>query len=87
MKLLLCTNCTDIFSLDLYEKTCSCGLVKGKYINGQLAEYSGKSAFALGFANNSFINALINQPEQGMGREFTAFVIPKSCPTFIKITN
>lgn len=39
----------------------------------------------LGIANSSFIDALKNQPEEGMGKRFEAFVIPKQCPTLRKI--
>lgn len=85
MKLLLCKNCTDVFSLSpLTEKTCSCGKTKGKYINKLQAEYSGEYAIPIGFTNNSLIEAISNQPIQGNGYEFIAFVIPKICKTFIK---
>ncbi|KGR83649.1 hypothetical protein [Lysinibacillus boronitolerans] len=84
MKLLMCLECNDIFNLDLSEKICSCGRSKGKYINQQLAEYTGKSAVPLGFSNPSFIQAIKDQPNEGMGKEFTAFVIPKNCETFFR---
>ena len=84
MKLLMCLECNDIFNLDLSEKSCSCGRSKGKYINQQLAKYTGKSAVPLGFSNSSFIQAIKDQPKEGMGKEFTAFVIPKNCETFLE---
>lgn len=84
MKLLMCLECNDIFNLDLSEKSCSCGRSKGKYINQQLADYTGKSAVPLGFSNPSFIQAIKDQPNEGMGKEFTAFVIPKNCETFFR---
>ncbi|MCM3031514.1 hypothetical protein [Niallia sp. MER 6] len=84
MKLLMCLECNDIFNLDLSEKSCSCGRSKGKYINQQLAEYTGKSAVPLGFSNPSFIQAIKDQPNEGIGKEFTAFVIPKNCETFFR---
>ena len=48
------------------------------------ASYSGPGV-PLGFANGSFTEALADQPQTGWGREFTAFVIEKDCPTFVHI--
>lgn len=84
MKLLLCLECNDIFNLDMSEKSCSCGRSKGKYINHQIAEYTGEFALPLGFSNPSLIQAIKDQPIEGLGKEFTAFVIPKNCKTFLK---
>ncbi|PYF05637.1 hypothetical protein BJ095_11746 [Ureibacillus chungkukjangi] len=84
MKLLMCLECNDIFNLDMSEKSCRCGRSKGKYINHQLAEYTGKSAVPLGFSNPSIIQAIKDQPNEGMGKEFTAFIIPKNCETFFR---
>lgn len=83
VKLLLCLKCSHIFNLDYNERMCDCGSTKGKYINQQEAIYSGKHSIPLGVANDSLINAIKNQPQEGMGEEFSAFVIPKICPTFI----
>lgn len=84
MKLLMCLHCHDIFNLNLDEKTCRCGKTKGKYIDELHAEYSGEHAIPLGFTNTSLIKAIQNQPEDGLGETFTAFVIPKKCATFVK---
>lgn len=84
MKLLMCLNCNDVFSLDMYEKSCRCGRSKGKYINQQLAEYTGEFTMPLGFSNSSLIKAIKDQPNEGLGKEFTAFVVPKKCETFFK---
>ncbi len=84
MKLLMCLECNDIFNLDFYEKSCSCGRSKGKYINQQLAEYTGEFSLPIGFSNASLIQAIKDQPIEGLGKEFTAFVIPKNCKTFFK---
>jgi hypothetical protein len=80
MKLLFCLICRDIFNLSSAHKACQCGRVEGMYINDVDAVYSG--GVPLGIANTSFIDAVIKQPENGLGKEFTAFVIPKDCPTF-----
>lgn len=62
-------------------KTCSCTKSWGKYLADKLhAEYGGP-CLPLGFANGSFVTALRNQPEKDWGKEFTAFVIQKECPT------
>lgn len=47
------------------------------------AEFKGP-AIPLGFHNTYFFNALKNQPKKDWGKEFTAFVIEKNCPTFKK---
>jgi len=84
MKLLLCLKCNDIFNLDYHEKSCTCGDTKGKYNDKVNAEYSGKHAVPLGFDNLSIAHAINRQPKSGWGSRFTAFVIPKKCPTFTK---
>jgi hypothetical protein len=83
MKLLLCKNCYDIFNLDFSEKTCQCGFTRGMYLNQRLAEYYGNYAVPIGITNDSLINAIKNQPNEGMGEIFKAFVIPVNCFTFI----
>jgi hypothetical protein len=81
MKLIICRKCQDIFKLDYKPRTCKCGQSKGKYLqDGINAQYSGP-AVPIGFANSSLANAVNNQPEDGMGKEFIAFVIPKHCET------
>lgn len=85
MKLLYCKSCGDIFSLGYREKSCSCGNTKGKYFeDGLHAVYSGDQSIPLGISNPSFHDALHNQPEEGMGKNFEAFIIPKECKTFVK---
>ena len=84
MKLLYCGNCGDVFNLTEDERTCTCGRTRGMYIDSVSAWYAGDLAVPLGFANTSFENALINQPDEdkGKGECFEAFVIPKHCATF-----
>jgi hypothetical protein len=87
MKLLYCRvlTCGDIVRLSCTERTCTCGRTKGRYLSdGIHAVYSGDYAVPLGIANESLEAAIAAQPEQGEGKEFTAFVIPKDCPTFHK---
>lgn len=84
MKLLLCLHCNDIFNLDYHIKACTCDKTKGKYIDIRNAIYIGDKAVPLGFDNYNLAHAITCQPERGLGERFTAFVIPKNCPTFIK---
>ena len=81
MKLLFCNSCRDIVKLHRTTRTCHCGESGGHYKqDGLNAIYYGP-AIPLGFANSSFTEACDTQPEFGMGTAFTAFVIPKVCPT------
>lgn len=80
MKLIYCPDCNDVRALSKEPVSCRCGHACGVYINVIDAEISG-TAISLGFGNSSFSHALINQPEDGAGKEFLAFVIPKSCKT------
>lgn len=86
MKLLLCKNCGDVFSISTQkEKTCSCGKTTGMYTDNLNAWYTGDFAVPIGFANTDFNFALRVQPQSGIGQTFTAFIIPKVCETFKKV--
>jgi len=86
MKLILCKNCQDIVRLIKEERFCRCGKCSGKYTDDLNAWYKGgEFVVPLGFANSSLISALRNQPKEGWGENFTAFVIPEICDTFKKI--
>lgn len=85
MKLIYCPHCHDVRKLGYTLTTCECGRSFGKYDkDGLNAMYSGE-AVPIGFANQSFIGAFLDQPESGQGRHFEAFVIPKECPTFTQV--
>lgn len=82
MKLVLCIKCEGIFILKRDLRQCHCGKSQGRYLEDNLtAEVSGEHAVPLAFSNDSFIEALRNRPESGMGSNFRAWVIPKQCPT------
>ena len=84
MKLLFCTECSDVFNLSLdKEKSCSCGKTKGKYVDNLNAEYSG-DGIPLGFRNGEFTRSLLDHHQYGEGNNFTAFAIRNDCKTFIK---
>lgn len=86
MKLVLCKSCQDVIRLIQSEvRTCKCGNAGGKYLNELDAVYFGEFAIPLGFQNSSVVQAIRSQPENGLGVEFTAFVIPKECPTFKRV--
>lgn len=59
MKLLHCTACLDVFSLDYQRKSCQCGRVYGEYQrDGVHAVYGGETAVPLGIANTSLHDAM-----------------------------
>lgn len=85
MKLLFCLKCDDVFKLGYSRKVCDCGATSGYYeADGIHAKYDGDHAVPLGFQNASLVRALKNQPANGMGERFEAFVIPAECETFVR---
>lgn len=82
MKLIYCKNCQDVVRLIEKERFCECGKCSGKYTDELNAWYKGEEVIPLGFANSSFVIALSNQPKDGWGEMFEAFVIPNICDTF-----
>jgi hypothetical protein len=82
MKLLLCKECQDIVRLIDIKRTCKCGKSGGKYTDELNAVYFGEMAVPIGFVNKTLVKAVYNQPKNGMGEDFTAFVIPKVCSTY-----
>ena len=86
MKLILCSICQDVRKLDYKPVVCDCGASKGWYEDDGLNATIQGAAIPLGFDNSSLVAAVIDQPERGEGRVFTAFVIPKNCPTVMKLT-
>lgn len=87
MKLIFCPNCQDVLKFDYKSRQCKCGRSGGKYLeDGLHAEIYGLT-IPLGLANSTLVKALDNRPEDGMGKKFTAFVIPKECPTIKKVED
>jgi len=86
VKLLFCRECNDVIRIvpeDIRE--CQCGKVKGRYLeDGYHAEYSGDEAIPVAFLNSSFAEAIREQPQEGGGYRFDAFVVPVKCDTFVK---
>ena len=89
MKLIYCKICQDVYKLSDHEtRHCKCRATWGKYLSDKYtAEYYGEYAIPLGFANSSLREALANQPLEGDGKVFTAFVIPQNCPTMTHLTR
>lgn len=84
MKLIFCPDCSDVRALSTKQtRFCECGKSWGKYTDNLNAEIAGK-AIPIGFTNNSFVSAIHNQPEKGMGENFVAFIIPKKCNSIVK---
>jgi len=95
MKLLMCTECGDIFNLKYETKTCTCRKTEGRYIDQLNATYNGP-AIPIGFANTSFLEASRRQTFMNIlerdskdvcraGEEFTAFIIPEWATSLEKI--
>ena len=85
MKLIFCPKCEDVIKLQKQEiRFCKCEKSAGYYLNNLDAAICGE-AIPIGFANQSFVEALKNRPEMGMGERFEAFVIPHKTPTINKV--
>lgn len=84
MKLLFCPKCEDVVRLHRKPRSCMCKKCGGYYQKDGLNAIIWGKPIPLGFENGSFIAALNNQPEEGLGARFDAFVIPKVCPTIAK---
>lgn len=84
MKLIYCPKCNDVFRLFYEKRTCKCGKSSGWY-NDVLYAYISGDAIPLGFDNAEFRRAIEERPGDGLGKMFSAFVIPKKCATVERI--
>lgn len=57
MKLLMCLDCGDVFNLNFSAKSCSCGKVKGQYVNQRDAVVNGEGV-SLAIGNGSLRDAI-----------------------------
>jgi hypothetical protein len=80
MKLIFCQECHDIVALYHKSRSCLCGKSYGQY-RDEIKVMIGGSAIPLGFSNTSFMTAIENRPDAGLGAHFVAFVIPTTCST------
>lgn len=89
MKLILCVNCQDVYKLIREQvRSCKCGKTHGHYLDDGLNAVvsDNEDTYVLGFHNGHLFSALQDQfnlgdQSDGMGRRFTAFIIPSSAPT------
>ena len=86
MKLLYCTECHDIVLLTYNLRHCECKKCYGFYADEINAIFCGPGV-CVGFNNKSFLDALRNQPEEGMGECFEAFIIPKTVSSIRKVDD
>lgn len=78
MKLLLCMECNDLVYLDMKrERSCECGQTSGMYTDQKKVVIRGPCV-PIGFNTDQFVEAVQNQPDEGIGLRFEAFVIPKT---------
>lgn len=86
MKLFYCIKCQDIVRpYPGKTRSCECGnLTVTPHPDNITVEYSGDNVIPIGFNNSSFLLAAKNQPEDGWGKSFEAFIIPKQTKTIIK---
>lgn len=94
MKLLICTDCQSVVSLTQdHARSCECGNVKGMYIDELNARFRSINDCYLmvGFANYTVQKAIQDYRKHGspdgMGLNFTAFIIPEPCKTFIQVSE
>ena len=85
MKMIYCPKCHDVRKLQRKQVFCQCGESSGWYKQDGLNAVLAGMAIPIGFQNTSFVEALKNQPEEGTGAVFEAFVIPKECPTIERL--
>jgi hypothetical protein len=85
MKMLYCPKCHDVRKLQRKQVFCQCRGSSGWYKRDGLNAVLAGLAIPIGFQNTSFVKALLDQPEEGMGSVFEAFVIPKECPTIERL--
>jgi len=80
MKLVYCPECQDLVRLFVEDRRCKCGQSGGHYeTNGRDAKLWGK-AIPFGLDNFELGRALHRQPESGIGKAVSFFIIPKQSP-------
>ena len=84
MKLIYCSDCSDVVKCRLTKTFCECGRSWGQYHDDNNATFGGL-AIPLGFNNFSLVQALSIREDATAknGIEFRAFVISETdCETF-----
>lgn len=92
MKLFYCMECQDLVKLaTTHARSCECGNVRGLYVDDLNAKFTSGNGkyFLVGFANQTMQNAVSTYFKEGSpdgwGINFSAFVIPEPCKTFVKV--
>jgi len=57
VKLAFCRECWDVFKLDISERSCKCGKVRGRYVTEVQAEVT-PNAISIAIGNGSLMNAI-----------------------------
>jgi len=83
MKLIYCTHCKSVINLNKRRKICPCKRSSGKMLDDLICEISG-FAIVLQFGSTRFKEAIENQAEKGLGRNFDAYVLPRNTPSVKK---
>ena len=94
MKLIYCLSCDSSVRLVGEEsRQCECGDVHGIYkddLNAIFVAHS-ENYVLLGYANSTFVKAVKdykkNGSPDGWGLNFSAFVIPEPCSTFVRVSE
>lgn len=84
MKLVLCIQCGDIFSLRINTRGCACGSSRGRYVDSNMvtAEISGSNSVVISFNDLDLRCAIDNQVTRGRAaNEFAAYIAPKDIKT------
>ena len=89
MKLIVCLECSSVFSLDFGVKECTCGASKGVYDSeGITACYSGDNAIPLAIDNRSLALSIKEQPDEGLNEMMVnCFVVAKKDERFYKVNE
>jgi hypothetical protein len=86
MKLLMCSNCFDVFNLDFHKiKKCGCGQCAGKYTDKLNAVYVGETR-PLIINNESLSHALKLSQKWNVDRVFESLVSSPKEESFRKIS-
>ena len=79
MKLIFCKECFDLIRLHKTARKCVCGKSSGYYKQDGVNAVIFGPCIPVGILNSTLLKAITNQPEKGLGKYFTAFILPKKC--------
>jgi len=76
MKLFCCLNCIDVVKLIRDVRSCRCGKSSGLLSEDKQSVQVNGPLKVIGFNDKTFFDAINNQPVEGKGKEFVAYVLP-----------